>query len=442
MKCKVLCGLLFISTLIGCATNDKQIQAARQNENNLPAAAAVTDVSAAETDAAEPAIAAAADGTVFVVWVEHQADKSADVMIRQFDAAGQPKSAARRVNPSPGQAKSWFGDAPCIKIGSDQAIYVSWTAQVADAANSATTLYLSVSRDNGNSFAAPVKVNDDTAPASHGMHSLAVDAAGKVYLAWLDERSLAARKETAVSLKVFSGGYHFEKAAFLHHKDESESKAEPNAELYFAVSSDGGKTFAANKKIAGDVCPCCKTELLAAPDKRLYASWRQVLTGDFRHIAVASSADDGTSFSAPIIVSDDRWQISACPVSGAALFEDAAQNLQIAWYTAGSAGAPGIYFSESKDAGKTFSPRALVSAEAVSGTPTFAADKTHRSRLVWAESGKIMTTALTDEELKTPHAEQVAEGELAAAASIDDRTFVSFIESVNKKRRVKLTILK
>ncbi len=48
----------------------------------------------------------------------------------------------------------------------------SATARVEVAEGSANDLYLSVSRDGGKSFDAPVKVNDDRLPAVHGMHSL------------------------------------------------------------------------------------------------------------------------------------------------------------------------------------------------------------------------------------------------------------------------------
>jgi hypothetical protein len=116
---------------------------------------------------------------------------------------------------------------------------------------------------------------------------------GAVYISWLDERNV---KPAA----------------------HSEMHVEPNSEVFFASSNDGGRTFSKNIRVASDVCPCCKTATLAANGK-LYLSWRQVLPGEFRHIAVASSNDGGQTFSNASIVSDDKWMLTACPMSGPAL---------------------------------------------------------------------------------------------------------------------------
>jgi hypothetical protein len=71
---------------------------------------------------------------------------------------------------------------------------------------------------------------------------------------------------------------------------------ESNRELFVAFSTDSGKTFSPNRKVAENACPCCKTALAVSADGTLYASWRQVLPGNFRHIAVANSTDGGVKF--------------------------------------------------------------------------------------------------------------------------------------------------
>ena len=47
-------------------------------------------VSAEGVNAAEPAVAAAQGGAVFVAWVGHGAGKEADVWVARFDAEGKP----------------------------------------------------------------------------------------------------------------------------------------------------------------------------------------------------------------------------------------------------------------------------------------------------------------------------------------------------------------
>lgn len=436
--------LIFVAVLTACAPVNDLSPSGSASRNESAATVRLIDVSAPHVNAGEPSVAAGNEGSVFVVWVEHR-ENDADLMIRQYDSSGQPRGGAVRVNPQPGQVKSWFGAPPTVRVGRDGAVYVGWTAKAEASRGAANVLYLSVSRDNGNSFQSPVKVNDDIAPASHGMHSLAVDGKGRIYLAWLDERYLNARQAQTDVKKQPNATLHDEKdeqAAFSQHAPEPEDKAEPNAELYFAVSTDDGKTFSPNRKLAGNVCPCCKTALLAAADDRLYVSWRQVLPGDYRHIAVASSADAGNSFSPPVIISDDQWQISACPVSGAALSENSGKTLDVAWFTAGEAGKQGIYVTESKDAGKTFSPRTLIGENAVGGTPALAAGAIGTQKIVWTEDDKIVIASLSNEKKTVENKQQIAEGKLPVTTISGEQTFVGFVARNNGTGSIKLFITK
>lgn len=307
-------------------------------------------VSHAESNSAEPQVAAAGE-FIFVVYAEHERGRAADIYLQKYSINAEPASERVRVNPEKNQARTWYGDPPTIAVGDDGEVYVAWTA--GSEGRKGTDIMLSVSRDGGETFETPVKVNDDTEPVSHGMHSLAVGRKGEVYVAWLDERNVKPDVDPAEP----SG-----------NRAHTEEHIEPNAEVYLSVSTDRGTSFLPNKKIASDVCPCCRTSMAAAGDGRLYVSWRQVLEGDLRHIAVASSSDSGQTFSGPVIVSDDKWQIRSCPMSGAALAATP-QGVQVLWYTAGGAGQPGLYISASADNGATFSERELVSADSIGGTP-------------------------------------------------------------------------
>jgi hypothetical protein len=146
-------------------------------------------ISAPGIDAAEPATASAADGSVYVAWVDHDA-KQADVMLARFNHDVAMQGSPVRVNRQQGVAKAWRGDQPSIAVAPDGAVYVLWTARVEAGDKHGTDVYLSVSNDRGQSFASEVKVNDDKAPGDHGMHSLAVATDGRIYAAWLDERNV------------------------------------------------------------------------------------------------------------------------------------------------------------------------------------------------------------------------------------------------------------
>lgn len=370
-------------------------------------------VSDTEYNAAESAIASDADGNIYIVFVEHNADKSADVYLQKFDKERKSNGGKIRINPEQGQAKAWFGDSPTIEIGGDKAVYIGWTAKIESKEKSAANiLYLSVSRDGGRSFDAPVKVNDDSAPTSHGMHSLEISDGGKVFMAWLDERN--------VKSEVHGGMAHEE--------------TEPNSEVFFAVSNDGGKTFSKNLKLSSEVCPCCKTNLAVDGKGKIYASWRQVVGDNFRHIAVASSENNGESFSAPVIVSDDQWQINACPVSGAAMKVGKENNLQIVWFTGGKAGKPGLYFSESNDGGKTFAPRKAIFENLVSGTPNLIADMDGKLRAVWESDEKIYISDLQNGE------KVIGDGTNPATVFANGKIYTAFVKKDDEKRGVWLAV--
>jgi hypothetical protein len=383
-------------------------------------------LSAEKADAAEPAVAVGRDKSVYVAWAEHLPGGRADVFLAPLDKEGQLKGNVTRVNPNLGEAKMWHGDPPTVITAPDGAIYVGWTR--AQAKGHATDICLSASRDGGRSFEAPVKVNDDQKQVAHGMHSLAMAPNGRVYVAWLDERNISAppaegkmkQSEMSKSSKTTKEGSA--KKTHKHH--------EMNREVFVAFSTDGGRTFSPNQQIAKDACPCCKTSLAVDPSSRVYASWRQVLPGNLRHIAVASSKDGGNTFSSPVIVSNDQWEINGCPVSGAAMTAGGDGILRVLWYTAGEAGKPGLYSAESRDGGLTFGPRKTFASSNGRGTPVFIRSNDHVVAVWESNDGdlSILSAAqLLADGQTTTTASLIRGGELPSGAMTDEHLFVAYV---------------
>ena len=371
-------------------------------------------ISAPEVDAAEPVTATAPDGGFYIAWVNHNANSKSDVMLARYDSEGATAGSPVMVNAQAGVATAWRGDPPSIAVA-DKSVYVLWTSRVESDGKKGTDLYLSVSHDQGKTFASPVKVNDDKVPGAHGMHSLAVANDGKIYAAWLDERNIITPKPSK-----HAGGHHMES----------------NRELFVAHSTDGGKTFSANRKVAGDACPCCKTALAVSPDGTLYAGWRQVLPGNFRHIAVANSTDGGANFSAPVIVSDDKWMLQGCPVSGPSLAADASGVLKVVWYAAGENAAPGLYFAETRDQGRTFSPRSLLMQETVKGTPALVGAN-DRTVAIWQGAvGQQPETKVRELGGAGAAVSVAANAELPSGVLSKGKLFVAYITKVGEKRSV------
>lgn len=366
-------------------------------------------ISAPGIDAAEPVIAPARDGSFYVAWVNHDA-KQADVMLARFNNAGEIQGPSVRVNRQAGAATAWRGDQPSLAVAPDGAVHVLWTARVNAGEKHGTDVYLSSSTDRGQSFASEVKVNDDKATGPHGMHSLAVAADGRIYAAWLDERNVHVPKPSTKG-----EGHHMES----------------NRDVYLAYSTDGGRRFSANKKIASDACPCCKTALTVSADGTLYAGWRQVLPGSFRHIAVAGSTDGGKNFSTPVIVSNDHWMLQGCPVSGPSLSVDGdSGNLKVVWYAAGEGTAAGVYFAESKDKGQSFSPRQLLAQETVRGTPTLTG-----AIALW-QTSETAETKMRSLGNAGSALSVAANAELPAGTFVNDKLFVAYIGKEKEKRSI------
>lgn len=400
--------LIFLPVLI-LATGCKHLST-RGSEVGKATPPQPVQISATGVDAAEPSTASAPDGTFYVAWVNHDA-KQADVMIARFNGEGVQQGSAVRVNRQPGAATAWRGDQPSVAVGPDGALYVLWTPRVEAKDKHGTDIYLSVSNDGGQSFASEVKVNDDKVPNAHGMHSLAVAKDGRIYALWLDERNVHQPKPSTKA-----EGHHMES----------------NRDVYLSYSTDGGRTFSPNRKVAADACPCCKTSLAVAADGTLYTGWRQVLPGSFRHIAVASSNDAGTTFSQPVIVSDDHWVLQGCPVSGPSLSVDRASgNLKVVWYAAGEGNAPGVYFAESSDKGHSFSARQLLSQETVKGTPVLAANVA-----VWQGTTDRIETKLRPLGNAGSALSVAANAELPAATYANDKLFIAYITTQQQKRSV------
>jgi hypothetical protein len=410
---KTRLGIVNLCVLLAVAVSGCQ----RQAQTAQPGQPENLRVSGIDVDAAEPAIAAGSAGTIYVVWVEHRPDGGADIMLKQFDSGGRPTDAAVRINPQAGGATAWRGDPPTVAVGSDGGVYVGWTGKVPGQSD-ATDLYLSVSRDQGRSFDLPVKVNDDQKPGDHGLHSLSIAPDGNIYVSWLDERNPAPASAAP---------------ARRNHQH-----IEANRELFVAHSSDSGKTFSANRRIASDVCPCCKTNLTISSDGRIYASWRQVLAGNLRHIAVASSSDQGETFSAPVIVSDDRWTIAGCPVSGSSLSVSKDGKLEVLWYAAGELGPTGIYHSVSRDGGRTFTPRQLVAEGLAQGTPVLLPHR-NGSRAFWqsgqGSSAQVVAADIDDRGVITNTSNVEVSSELPAATLVNGQVRIACIKQMENDRR-------
>src|SRR5205085_10437805 len=83
--------------------------------------------------------------------------------------------------------------------------------------------------------------------------------------------------------------------------------------------------------VTGGVCYCCKTAIAASGTTSLYVAWRHVYPGNMRDIAFAASRDGGRTFSPPIRVSEDKWQLDGCPDDGPSMAVDTRRQIHGVW---------------------------------------------------------------------------------------------------------------
>lgn len=261
----------------------------------------------------------------FISYVQRTANKSDVMLVRTSD--GKTMSKPVRVNDVAGDATVRNENPPKLALGKNGEVFAVWANE---RERWKGNIRFARSTNGGQTFLPSISLNSDAAggPIGHAFQSMVVDKQGRVHVAWIDERNKKA--------------------------------ADRGGEIWMTTSEDGGKTFQQNRRIIGDICECCRTSLLVDTEGRMYMSYRTVPpTGPmFRDVVVIRSDDGGKTF-AKTVVSQDRWEIQACPVAGPSMALDGTGKLLVTWFTQ-SDGKPQMYSAMSSDRGVTFGGRKSI----------------------------------------------------------------------------------
>lgn len=249
-----------------------------------------------------PRLAVAADfdarGTLWLGRVVGQ-----QLFVSHSNDAGKTFSEAVVVNREP-ELISADGEARPQIAAVGQRIYVSWTQALPQPF--AGHVRFSVSEDGGQTFNEPVTINDDSRPITHRFNAMLADGQG-VTLAWIDKR------------------------------DGADNRDYRGAAIYTARSTNGGRSFAINHKQADNSCECCRLGIAADKDGTPVIFWRQIFGKNIRDFALARLDEPLRR------VSEDGWEIDACPHHGGALAIDDAGSRHIVWFT-GAEKSPGLHY--------------------------------------------------------------------------------------------------
>jgi hypothetical protein len=239
----------------------------------------------------------APDGLLYAV-----AKQGEHLMLYRSTNEGVSWSAPVVVNAQPEAISADGENRPKLAFAKDGGLLVSWTHPFSKPSTGEIRLARS---DDGERFSAPITVHQDRAEITHRFESMLVAGDGRVLLAWIDKRDL--------------------------EKAKAGKEAYRGAAIYAAVSTDGGRSFQPEKKLADHSCECCRLTSASDADGAPLFMWRHVFAPNERDHAIVRIKADGSP-EAVQRATFDRWKIDGCPHHGPSLAVDAAGVRHAVWF--------------------------------------------------------------------------------------------------------------
>lgn len=236
--------------------------------------------------AAQPQLAVAADGQVWLVY----GHGSEIFVARSTDDGATFTPAVRAVT------------APKLMLGMRRGPRIAATGARVTVTYVTDELRAVHSKDGGRIWSDPVVVNDVPGCAREGLHDLALGPDGRCFVTWLDHRNAG-------------------------------------MELWFAESTDSGATWSRNAQIyqSSDrtICECCHPTALFDAAGNLAVMWRNAIAGD-RDMWIATRPAGASKFSPARKSGEGSWQLAACPMDGGRLIALGNGDFAGIWQRAGT----------------------------------------------------------------------------------------------------------
>jgi hypothetical protein len=384
----------------------------------VPLAAGIIRQATQEGENLKPFLLARPGGGAYLTWARRDGEQSSIWFAVSKDASNY--SPPLRISSEGMHLDLGAESGPQAAIGPNGAIHVVWVAGSAKARPAShqahggsaeskprkgppprpgnLNIYHAFSADDGRSFSAPKKINDDPDGAEHRFPAIAVDTRGVIHVVWLDKRQ--------------------------------QSEARPDfSRVYYARSTDGGRTFSKNVDATQGqehgICHCCKLALAVDSRWGIFVAFRNAV-GDMRDIYLTTSRDHGASFAPPIPVERTQWNIPGCPMDGPSLAFDKTGQLHAVWMTRGNVpGTPAIGPAAedgSKVLYRRFDARSQSWSEslylAAGSHPRMAVDPGGKAYIVWKQDGLHLAQFLASRTDKVQSILLSAEGATANFPSL------------------------
>ena len=268
----------------------------------------------------QPNLAVAADGRVFLSWIEPDTPQGYVLRFSVRGAQGwsAPKTIARGAN--------WFvsdADVPSLAVLSDGTLAADWFVASVGPRSEAYDVNLVFSKDGGTTWSKPLMPHRDGKKRQHGFVSMVPTPDAKLAAIWLDGRNMPSEEEGDMAL------------------------------MYTTIAANG--TLGPETQIDNRACECCKTSMTATADG-LVAVYRDRSDKEIRDISIVRYANG--RWSQPQALTNDGWEIDGCPINGPAVSANG-RNVAVAWFTAPDDKSQ-VYVLMSADSGKTFGKKIRI----------------------------------------------------------------------------------
>ena len=222
-----------------------------------------------------------------------------------------------RVNAKRQRVRAIPEDRPQLAITAEGRIFVTWAAD----ARQPWTRYIAWSGDGGRTFSPAVPVSDAADRVLQYQTVVQAGSDGTARVFWVDTRN---QKPDAV----------------------------PIGSLFSATFRPDAWATPRSVQLHDATCECCRLAEGRDADGGTLLLARLVIDERIRDIGIVSVAANGTASTRR--VTDDGWEITACPEHGPALAVGPRDRYHMAWFTLGTQ-RKGVFYAHSDDGGKTLS---------------------------------------------------------------------------------------
>ncbi len=291
---------------------------------------------------------AARDGIV-LTWLEPKDSTKAQFRLRLARFHQGKWSAPQDLAQGPDFFTNW-ADLPALAITADGFWLAHWLHRL----GSNTYAYgirLTGSRDFGRTWQQLGLLHDDASPTEHGFVSYVPLPDGSIQVFWLDGRNTAS---TDGSMEL--------RTRRLSATAAATATAPPPVSTLLDAR----------------VCDCCATDAALTSDGPILV-YRDRSASEVRDISVIRAEPHG--WSEPQTLHHDGWVIPGCPVNGPAIAAWG-RRVAVAWFTGANDRAQ-VQVASSADAGKTFGAPLLIDGENPLGRVDVVLDPRGRTIVSW-----------------------------------------------------------